>query len=98
VGVPIASALSQLKSLRIPAPEAYSGSEDIEVFDNWLLGLLRWLSLNHCGGPERDRERAKLMAIYLKDKASSWYLDNVENVTQRKSRWSFYKIIIGLYD
>jgi hypothetical protein len=56
VGVPIASALAQLKSLQIPSPEAYSGSEDIEVFDNWLLGLLRWLSLNHCGGPEQDRE------------------------------------------
>jgi hypothetical protein len=81
VGVPIASALAQLKSLRIPSPEAYSGSEDIEVFDNWLLGLLRWLSLNHCGGPEQDQEQAKLMAIYLKDKASSWYLDNIENVT-----------------
>jgi hypothetical protein len=38
------------------------------------------------------------MAIYLKDKASSWYLDNIENVTRCKSRWSFYEIIIGLYD
>ena len=98
VGVPIASALSQLKSLRIPSPEAYSGSEDIEAFDGWLQGLLRWLSLNHCGGPERDRERSKLTAIFLKDKASAWYLDNVESVTRRRRQWTFKKIITGLYD
>jgi hypothetical protein len=98
VGVPIASALSQLKSLRIPPPEAYSGSEDIEAFNSWLQGLLRWLSLNHCGGPERDQERSKLTAVFLKDKASAWYLDNVDSVTRRRRQWTFKKIITGLYD
>jgi hypothetical protein len=45
-------ALNQSKSLRILALESHAGSEDIEAFDSWLQGLLRWLSLNNCGGPE----------------------------------------------
>jgi hypothetical protein len=56
VGIPMSGALNQSKSLRIPAPESYAGSEDIEAFDSWLQGLLRWLSLNNCGGPEQERE------------------------------------------
>jgi hypothetical protein len=39
VGLPIASALAQLKSLWIPSPEAYSGSEDIEVTTRFIAPL-----------------------------------------------------------
>jgi hypothetical protein len=56
VGIPMLGALNQSKSLRIPALESYAGSKDIEAFDSWLQGLLRWLSLNNCGGPEQEWE------------------------------------------
>jgi hypothetical protein len=41
----MSGALNQSKSLRISALESYAGSEDIEAFNSWLQGLLRWLSL-----------------------------------------------------
>jgi hypothetical protein len=32
--------LSSVKMLKVPDPKAYSGKEDAEVFDRWLVGLL----------------------------------------------------------
>ena len=32
--------------LSIPSPEEYSGSPDLEVFETFIAGILRWLKLN----------------------------------------------------
>jgi hypothetical protein len=34
--------LSNIKNIRVSPPEKYSGEDDIEKFDTWLAGLLRW--------------------------------------------------------
>jgi hypothetical protein len=32
----------RVKTPRVPDPKTYSGKIDAEVFDRWLVGLLRW--------------------------------------------------------
>jgi hypothetical protein len=85
-------------SLRVPLPEKYSGDEDIEQFDGWLHSLLRWLKINHFTGPERERERIALTAMYLGEKAKTWFNDNVEGINRRRRVWTFKDVITGLYD
>ena len=34
---------TDVKGIKVSPPEKYSGEDDIEVFDTWIAGLLRWL-------------------------------------------------------
>jgi len=34
--------LPDIKNIRVSPPEKYAGEDDIEKFDTWLAGLLRW--------------------------------------------------------
>ena len=45
---------SDTKSIRIPPPDKYSGEDDIEKFDVWLTGLLRWMRVHNVTGPKKD--------------------------------------------
>src|ERR1700683_2058572 len=36
-------AYPDVKNIRVSPPEKYAGEGDIEIFDTWLAGLLRWL-------------------------------------------------------
>ena len=100
VEIPLRLGSSALKTgtSRLPTPDCYSGEEDIEKFDAWLQGLLRWLKLNLYAGPELERERVMLTGLFLKDKASLWYNDNVEGVTRQQDVWTFHGVITSLYD
>ena len=100
VEVPLRLGASTIKTgtTRLPTPDSYSGEEDIEKFDAWLQGLLRWLKLNLCAGPELERERIAITGLFLKDKASIWFNDNVEGVLRQQRVWSFHGVITSLYD
>jgi len=82
----------------VPLPEKYSGNEDIEQFDGWLHLLLQWLKINHFTGPECNRECIALTAMYLGEKAKTWFNDNVEGINRRRRVWTFKDVITGLYD
>ena len=43
-----------MKSIHISAPDKYSGKDDIEKFDVWLTGLLRWMRVHNVTGPNKD--------------------------------------------
>jgi hypothetical protein len=100
VRIPLNTGASGIKpsSLRVPLPEKYSGDEDIEQFNGWLHSLLRWLKINHFTGPEHERERIALTAMYLSKKAKTWFNDNVEGINRRRRVWTFKDVITGLYD
>ena len=42
------------KSICISAPDKYSGEDDIEKFDVWLTGLLRWMRVHNVTGLNKD--------------------------------------------
>jgi hypothetical protein len=88
----------ELLSIWVPLPKAYSGDEDIEQFDGWLQSMLRWMKINHYAGPERKRDRIMLTAMYLNEKAKTWFNDNIKGVNHRRWVWTFKDVITGLYD
>ena len=42
------------KCICISAPNKYSGEDDIEKFNVWLTGLLRWMRVHNVTGPNKD--------------------------------------------
>jgi hypothetical protein len=64
---------NSMKALKVPDPKAYIGEEDAEIFDRWLIGLLRWFWVNQYCRMELDKEHVVCMALYLEDVAVAWY-------------------------
>ena len=83
---------------KVPEPWAYGGEENIEAFEGWLGNILRWFSINRYCGPDCDEDRVVCTAMFLKDAASTWYGDNVDNGSHQNHEWSFEEVVIGLYD
>jgi hypothetical protein len=85
----------------VPLPKAYSGDEDIEQFDGWLHSMLWWMKINHYAGPECEHDRITLTAMYLDEKAKTWFNDNVEGVNHQSgcghSKTSSQVCMIGSY-
>ncbi|KAJ3751651.1 hypothetical protein EV360DRAFT_16955, partial [Lentinula raphanica] len=83
---------------KIPSPEPYDGTSDVEKFDAWLLSLLRWMVVSGYCGPSFDKYRVSLVGIYLTGKAIEWYNDEVAGIHRAKENWTFEETIIGLFD
>ncbi|KDQ59354.1 hypothetical protein JAAARDRAFT_192858 [Jaapia argillacea MUCL 33604] len=87
----------QLKNLKVPAPELYNGQDDIDIFEEWLQKLLRWLCLYRITGPELDYERLQILGQYVKGLAADWYNQEVDAPYRRVRAWSFESAIVGLH-
>ena len=70
--------IPKMKSLRVSAPEKYSGEDDIETFDTWVTGLLWWYRVHNITGATKDSVRVDLCGTTLKKAPSEWYSDEVE--------------------
>ncbi|KAJ8693221.1 hypothetical protein PTI98_010460 [Pleurotus ostreatus] len=82
----------------IPKPDKYSGESDVEVFNNWLQSLLRWLRLQLYGGDDRDSECVAMIGLFVDGKAATWYNDEVDGMYQRHRSWTFARVILDMYD
>jgi len=86
--------------VRIPHPEAYSGEEDLEKFEMFILGLLRWLSMNHLLGPDKATAstQVKYVGTRLAGPALEWYSRKVEHHDRTQCHWDLTSTLIGLRD
>ena len=89
--------LPDIKNIRVSPPEKYGGDDDIEVFDTWLAGLLRWFRVYNVSGPQKDSVRVDLTGTSLTGLAATWYADEVEAWNRKIWEWSFENVICGLY-
>lgn len=90
---------SRVKPPKVPEPMAYSGEEDVKVFEGWLASLsLRWFCINRYGRPDLDEDCVVCMAMFLRGTALMWYNDNVDGESHQLDRWSFETVVMGLYD
>ena len=64
---------SNFKAKQQSTPETYSGTNDIEVFNNWLRSILRHSQLTKMCGPDYDELCTTQMGQYLKDTAATWF-------------------------
>ena len=88
---------SDMKSICIPPLDKYSGEDDIEKFDVWLTGLLRWMRVRNVTRPKKDMLQVDLCGTTLTSMAATWYTDNVEAWNRKVTSWTFERLICELY-
>jgi hypothetical protein len=97
VGKPVAN-IDGSKNIKIPSPDTYDGTPDVEIFERWLSTLLRWMAVNRYCGNDHDKTRLQVLGLFLKDKALDWYNDEVDGPHRITVSWKFEDAIIGIFD
>ena len=88
--------LPEIKGLRAKLPEAYTGEDDFERFENWVQGLLRYFKLHRLTGEERDGDRVLVAGSCLKGQAETWFNHEVERPQRIIRDWTFEYVALGL--
>jgi hypothetical protein len=89
--------IPEMKNLRVLAPEKYLGEDDIEMFDSWLSGLLRWYQVHNLTGQAKYFSRVDLCGTTLKGLATKWYVDEVKAWNRPTQEWYFEDLICAMY-
>ena len=76
-----------------PSPKEYSGSPDLEVFETFIAGILRWLKLNSLLGEDNADFQVEYLGTRLKGDALEWYTRNVERHDRPIKNWSLEAVI-----
>ena len=82
--------------LNISPPEEYSGSSDLEVYETFVAGILRWLKLHGLLGVKYTETQVQFLGMQLKGNASEWFTRNVECPDRLIRDWSLESVIKGL--
>ena len=89
------SIIAQMR-LNISPPEEYSGSSDLEVYETFVAGILRWLKLHGLLGAKYTETQVQFLGMQLKGNASEWFMRNVECPDRLIKDWSLESAIEGL--
>ena len=82
--------------LNISSPEGYSGSSDLEVYETFVAGILRWLKLHGLLGVKYTETQVQFLGTRLKGNASEWFARNIEHPDRPIRDWSLESVIKGL--
>ena len=82
--------------LNISPPEEYSGSLDLEVYETFVAGILRWLKLHGLLGVKYNKTQVQFLGTRLKGNASEWFMRNIERPDRPIRDWSLESVIQGL--
>jgi hypothetical protein len=88
---------TDVKGIKVSPPEKYGGEDDIEVFDTWIAGLLRWLRVQNVCGPRKDILRVDLCGTTLKGLAANWFAEEVESFNRTVDEWTFEDVVCAMY-
>ena len=89
--------MPEVKGLKPALPEKYNGEDNLEVFDRWLMGLMRYFRLLRICGDELDEERVVILGDALTGTAASWYSQEVEATNRLVAEWTFEELVCALY-
>ena len=82
--------------LNISPPEEYSGSSDLEVYETFVTGILRWLKLHGLLGVKYTKTQVQFLGTRLKGNTSEWFTRNIEHPDRPIRDWSLESVIEGL--
>ena len=82
--------------LNISPPEEYSGSSDLQVYETFIAGILRWLRLHGLLGVKYTKTQVQFLGMQLKGSTSEWFTRNVEHPDRPIRDWSLESVIKGL--
>ena len=65
-------------SVKLAHLETYMGGSDLEEFEVFIAGILRWLKMNNLLGPISTNMQVSYLGTCLTGKAQEWFYHNVE--------------------
>ncbi|KAJ3482298.1 hypothetical protein NLI96_g7074 [Meripilus lineatus] len=86
------------RSIKMKDPERYDGTDDLDVFDGWLMDVVRWMALMQLGGSKRDRLRLITLGQCLSKNALQWYNTEVASPSRIHRTWTFKDTVCDLFD
>ena len=86
-----------MKNIKPVPPEKYGGEDDIESFENWLAGVLRWLCVAGVTGESKEQLQVDLCGTTLKGLAADWFHLEVESFDRKVRDWTFTELIVAMY-
>ena len=87
----------EVKVMNPPKPEKYTGKDDIDQFDEWLVQLLVYFRIFKITGSCTNATHIQYMELYLSELAQQWYSQEVLAPTRHIWHWSFKNQIFGLF-
>ena len=87
----------EVKVMNPPKPEKYTGEDDIDKFDEWLVQLLAYFRIFKITGLCTDATCIQYTGLYLSELAQQWYSQEVLAPTRRVRHWTFEDLIFGLF-
>ncbi|KAJ7226264.1 hypothetical protein B0H12DRAFT_1077821 [Mycena haematopus] len=94
----MSSVFDENRNLKFPVPPTYSGSADINKFDEHILTIGRWMELMGLGGRQNDHKRILTHGFYLSGLAKDWYETQVVGLYRVKNKWTYKEVVLGLFD
>ena len=97
VGTEVAYNIAGMKNIKPVPPEKYGGEDDIESFENWLAGVLRWLRVAGVTGESKEQLQVDLCGTTLKGLAADWFHLEVESFDRKVRDWTFTELVVAMY-
>ena len=64
--------------MKLDHPETYTGGSDLEEFEVFIAGILRWLKMNCLLGETSIEMQVNYLGTHLTGEAQEWFYRNVE--------------------
>jgi hypothetical protein len=82
--------------VKMAHPESYSGGADLEEFEIFIAGVLRWLRMNSLLGPSSTEFQLQYLGTCLKGDAHEWFYRSVGHCDRAVRDWTLEAAIQGL--
>ena len=82
--------------VKLVHPETYAGGSDLEEFEVFVAGILRWLKMNCLLGATSTEMQVSYLGTRLTGEAQEWFYRNVERYDREVRDWTLESVIQGL--
>ena len=82
--------------IKLDHPETYVGSSDLELFEVFVAGILRWLKMNCLLGETSIDMQVNYLGTHLTGEAQEWFYRNVERYDRQVHDWTLEMVVQGL--
>ena len=82
--------------VKLDHPETYAGGSDLEEFEVFIAGILRWLKMNCLLGETSTEMQVDYLGTRLTGEAQEWFYRNVERFDCQVREWTLETVVQGL--
>jgi hypothetical protein len=86
--------------IKLPLPEPYDGSANIDVFENWLVQVINWMQMYELDADTAhvDLLRVQILSQTLKGRASVFYQNRLEEACEASKNITFREMVLELQE